>query len=160
MKKLKKILCVFTLVLFTINVNSQISIDEKIIWTEVGKVKRGGQKMAYIEYTVSKRNNDTTYFFTFKNEKYTTIVDFQHVSFVNSKTLSDLYKIMKSAFLEENKKDKDFMVSFKLGDKDVFVSNRRSFGLTLVVFHIYNGPILDSHYISLGESEVEKLFGK
>lgn len=144
---------ILILLLLPFMIKSQIEMKEKMVFTEVGKVKNGASTDGKIEYTVSDAS-DTAYIFMFRNLKYPTMSDFKTVSFYGENTLNELYKIMYAVFLEENKNNKDYDVSFKLGKTDVSVRRYKTMGILTVWFES-NGA-----YVYFSEKQLKKLFGK
>lgn len=131
---------------------SQIQVMPKTQEITIGKVKRGGQFVAEIKQEI--KDGDTLYFYMFQNAKYSTITDFQIIHFEGKKTLDDLYTLLMSVFLEENKKNKEYKVDFNLGKSYCSIKTERMMGLTAVWFYT------DKGYNSYTEKEINKLFGK
>ena len=122
---------------------------------ELKKIEIGSIKTPRAELYGTVVDGDTTYTLMYKNAAYQTLTDFQSVSFSNDEnTLGTLYDILKSVFKEENKKNKDYKVQFKLGETEVIVSNYRSMGMTAAMFFTTRGHTFFS------EKQVDKLFGK
>lgn len=116
----------------------------------VGTIKRTGTEL-FGEVI----DNDTTYVLMYRNAEYQHIIDFRSISFTNEdNTLEQFYKLLKSVFLDENVKNKEYKVEFKLGDKDVSVSNFRMMGTSQSMFVTPRG------YALFNEKEIDKLFGK
>lgn len=144
---------VFTLIIliFATTVQAQIEVkksQEKFI---VGNYKATGSELVGLidEY------KDTTYLLVFRNARYKTIFDFQMVGFKNEgNTLEVFYTLLKSVYLDENIKNKDYNVKFKLGGIDVSVSTVRISGITSAMFFTPKG------YAMFSEKEIDKIFGK
>jgi hypothetical protein len=78
----------------------------------------------------------------------------ESVSFENENgTLNSLYEILKSFFTKENRKNKEYIRMFKLGDKNVYCANAIIFG-NYIYFSV------DGGFMYLTEKQVDKLFGK
>ena len=151
---MKKLLAV-TLVLLSFLSYGQITVLNTPKLLEVGKVKSGIYTSGEIYYTVEGK--DTTYTFRYMNAQYKMITDYKSVYFQSdNNALNEFYKICKSVFSEENKKNKNYFVEFKLGNDFVFVKNSRMFGINYITI-----GVLDKGYtIQLLESQIDKLFGK
>lgn len=148
---MKRLLILFLLISSIVHSQIQVkTIPDKVT---IGKVGSGGGFIAELYYTVS--DTDTTYYLMYNNFKYTHITDIQSVSFSSvDGTLEKLYSIMKSIFLSENKKNKDYKVALKLGSDDVVISNNRLLGVTQLMFYTPKG------YFLISEKQVDKLFDK
>lgn len=129
---MKKIIFLFALIptLFF----GQIQVQQK---TEIGSFKNGAALLAEIISIPSEPDIE----YTLKFLNYNKINDNEYITIkfsgVNN-TLNDFYKILKSLFSDVNKKNKDFKVDFKLGDKSVSVSNYRLMGTTSAKFSTDN----------------------
>jgi hypothetical protein len=133
----------------------QISVINIPKSNEVGKVKSGMYTHAEITYMVDDK--DTTYTFTYLDAQYKMLTEYKSVYFQSDgKSLESFYKICKSVFNEQNKKNKDYSVSFKLGNDFMFVRNSRMFGIGYVTI----GVIDKGYTIQLLESQIDKLFAK
>lgn len=147
-----KVLLSAALTLFCLSIFGQIEIREKDNAIVIGEIKRGGSFTANIKQRIE--NTDTVYTYMFKNGKYQNIVDLQYITFTGQKTLSDLYTLLKSVYLPENKKNTDYRVGFKLGKTECSVRTERVMGITATMFWTEKG------YNSYSEKEIDKLFGK
>jgi hypothetical protein len=115
----------------------------------IGKCKNGAYTQAEITFKPTKE--DTVFRFTYLNAKYSTLNDYQTITF-NSEgnTLSSFYSVLKDMF----SKQKGSEQSFKLGDTDVIVSNKKNMGVTALLIYTPNG------YVYLTEKQVDKTFGR
>lgn len=146
---IKNIILLFFFVLVNQESFPQIhSIQKPKIYT-IGEVHKGVELLSRLECQKAGQN---IYYITISGYGY--INNYNTAQFTGDQTLADLYNILKSAFSEENKKNKDFGLYFMLGDKFCQVRNFRALGVTSVVFYI------ESTYCHLTERQVEKLFGK
>lgn len=120
----------------------------------IGKAKAGFDTVAELYYVVN--GADSTCVLLFLNEKIKkTAIDFQKVSFKNAGgTLLTLYKLFKSVFADENKGNKQYKVSFTLGNDPAFISVSRGKLVKMAEFRT------DKGYFSITENQVDKLFGK
>lgn len=141
---------------FFINLNylvAQIEQLEKKDWTVVGELKSLGVTKARMQYL--SYGNDTTYMLFMKDMKNPKVVNYFSVSFRNvNSTYSSLYDLMKTFFTDENKRNKKYEQTFRLGTTYV---------------HIQHKPLITAHgimlstkegFIYLSERDIEKLFGK
>ena len=139
------------------NTNAQISVTSvnnkaKVV---VGKIAPMGAFIADLTYKIE--GVDTIYTFCHHNQKYKTLTDINCVVFLGrDNTFESLYTLFKSVFLEENRKNKDYLVSFKLLDDGYVIRTRRDMGVTQVQFS--NESFTE--YVSFTEKQVDKLFGK
>lgn len=95
--------------------------------------------------------HDSTYTFTFNDKKYTKIDALKTTSFVGDSAFNQFYKNIKSVF--ENKKEKDYAITFNLGNKSVTVSNFKSMSIVQAMI------LIDGGYTTLTEKQTDKLFG-
>jgi len=119
----------------------------------VGKLRNGYALIAEIEYVVLDK--DTIYTLSYQDNKYQYVVSIKSLDFNNSdNAFEEFYKICKSVFTEQNRKNKDYSVFFTLGGKDIMVVNSKLFGLP------YCRILIDNTYTApLTENQVDKLFG-
>jgi hypothetical protein len=153
---MKKILMVAITLIAVINSFGQVQIIEvdKNQSVTVGKLKSGFAFIADLEYKLDDK--DTVYTLSFQDNRFTQITSIKSVSFnSDGDALNSVYSIFKSVFKDENKKNKDYNVTFNLGQKTVQVINSRMMGITYVRLLVDN-----SYSIPLLESQVDKLFGK
>lgn len=133
--------------------HSQIEIKEKPKAVTLGKVKSGSALIAELTYTVEDK--DTLFTIFYNNAEYKTLTDIQAIVFDGQdNTFGKFYDVLKSFFSDENKKNKEYAVSLKLGGKNVNLMNMRVMGTTSVMVHGEKG------YFYLTEKQVDKLFGK
>lgn len=148
-----KIIFFISLSLLWITSFSQLEVKESIPKTTIGKVSTGKGMLAELYYKAA--GQDTIYFLTFRNEEYAHIVDYQVISFsAPDSTLEKLYTLVKSVFLDENKKNKDYQVELTLGRHDIIIANFRFMGATSAMVHT------DKGHFFLKENQVDKLFNK
>ena len=153
---MKQILVVAIALIATINSYGQVQllqVDNNQTVT-VGKLKSGFAFIADLEYKIDDK--DTVYTLSFQDNRFTQITSIKSVSFnSDGDALNSVYSIFKSVFKDENKKNKDYNVTFKLGQETVMVANSRMMGITYARLFVNN-----SYSIPLLESQVDKLFGK
>lgn len=133
--------------------SSQIEVQATPKSIAIGKVKSGSTTLAELSYTVT--DGDTLYTILYNNMEYKTLTDYQYLRFnEDGGTLNKLYEVIKSVFLDENKKNKDYSVSLKLGADQVVIGNIRLMGTTSALI---SGP---KGYVYLTEKQVDKLFNR
>ena len=97
------------------------------------------------------KDKDTVYTLKFKNYNDKTL---HEISFSEKGgALNSLYKILASFFYPENKKNKDYKKTFKLGEEDITCTMELA-GNRSVVFSTNEG------YFLINEKELNKLFRK
>lgn len=132
---------------------AQIEQLEKRDWTVVGELKSLGVTKARMQFL--PHGSDTTYMLFMKDMKNPKVVNYFSVSFRNiNNTYGQLFDLMKTFFTEENRRNKKYEQTFRLGTTYV---------------HIQHKPLITSHgimlttkegFIYLSERDIEKLFGK
>jgi hypothetical protein len=151
---MKKLL-LFSLILFSFLSNAQIKVLNIPKSIELGKVNAGFYTHSEITYIVDEK--DTVYTFRYMDARYKGIVEYKSVDFKSdNNTLNEFYNICKSVFSEENRKNKNYIVNFKLGNDYFLVKNTRMLGITYVTI----GVIDKGYTIQFLESQIDKLFGK
>ena len=153
MKKI--LLCLLCVTCFCIT-NAQITMAEKAVWKPVGKLKTLGSTIASLDYSAS--GPDTTYLLFMKDftergknaEPQYFSIKFNGVD----NTFEKFFQLLKSFFLDENRKNKNYTQSFRLGDQMVYLQH-----FLLVTG---NGVKLSTKegYINLSKGDIDKLFGK
>lgn len=140
------------LLLFAATASGQITTPKEFKPVLIGKAGPLGTVLAQLEYSIE--GQDTMYILTFKDAKYERIVARKSVVFKETGGVKDqLYTVFKSVFSDENKSNKQFTVTFKLGDEEVIVKRYSGLGAALTFF-------AKSGYVHLTENQVDKLFGK
>ncbi len=154
---MRRVLFLLISLIISVSTTGQIIIEDKSSISKsvtIGNVKNGPNVLATLTYEIQE-NNDTVCKLVFKDFKYQTLEEFQSVSFLNKgNTLESFYKILKSFFSEENKKNKKYSVNIKLGNEDVNLNQYRALGIGAVILNAKSG------YVYFTENQVEKLFGK
>jgi hypothetical protein len=122
-------------------------------WQTIGQLKFGGIIKAKLEYTAS--GNDTTYFLLIKDVREQPKDNYFSITFKNiDGTFEKFYTILKSFFLEENKKNRNYSRTFKLGNKGVSIHYHLLITGRGIRFTTSDG------YTYWSEKDIEKLFGK
>lgn len=150
---MKHLLTLSFLIVFTKSFG-QISPPTKVApAVTVGKIAPLGGFVADLTYQIN--DGDTTYTLRFNDAQYKQINSIESVRFsADGGTVDELYNLFKSVFLDENKKNKDYIVQFTLGRESVTISNTKSLGVTSAMF------TRKSSFFTLTEKQVDKLFGK
>lgn len=148
---MKTILFLVTL-LFTTSTHAQLTEKETGKWEPIGKLKFGGITKASLEYQFNGR--DTTYLLFVKDFREQPKDHYFSIQFKNTDgTFSKLYAILKSFFLDENKKNKNYSRTFQLGNTTVNVSHKVLITGRGIMFYTNNG------YANWSEKDIDKLFG-
>jgi len=146
---MKKCFFILFIIAFSNISNAQIEVRTFEEVKKIGQVKTIDGIIAEITYNI--KEPDTIYTLAFKNGNY----DIVSVSFNGQdSTLFKFYKIMKSVFLPENKKNKNYTVFLKLGESEVSIARAKPFQGTSACFSATGGSLY------LLEPQVDKLFGK
>lgn len=145
-----------TIALFTLSLFGYSQISEPIKpppTKTIGKIAPLGGFVAELSYYINE--GDTIYLLNFNDASYTKINSIETVRFSEEgNTVNELYKMFKSVFIPENKKNKDYIVQFTLGKETVSIGNTKSLGVTSAMF------TRNSSFFTLTEKQVDKLFGK
>jgi hypothetical protein len=129
---------------------SQFQKVEATKYVSIGKWKNGGRLSHELSYSVDD-NNDTTYRLLYTNESYSQIIDLKAIRFSEEgSTLDSLYSTLKECFSRE----KDYQISFKLGEELVTVKVDKMMGMKYIIVLSSQG------YFTLTKNGLEKLFGK
>lgn len=134
-------------------VNAQIEMASPAEWAIVGELKTLGLTKAKMEFrTVGA---DTLYFLLMKDFRKQQETNYFSVKFKGTgNTFSQLYELLQSFFIAENRKNKDYMKTFRLGEEGVNLQHCNLIGQHGVRLTTNEG------YINLSEKDVDKLFGK
>lgn len=151
-----RILFCFVFVIIFYVADAQITMAEKADWKPIGKLKTLGSTKASLEYRLSGR--DTVYLvfmkdFTKRGEKVEP--QFFSIKFNGvDNTFEKFYELIKSFFLEENRKNKNYTQTFRLGNQMV--------NLQHYLLVTGKGVMLSTKegYINLSAGDIDKLFGK
>jgi hypothetical protein len=138
--------------MFTTATHAQLTEKETAGWNPIGKLKFGGITKASLEYQNNGR--DTTLLLFVKDFREQPKNNYFSIQFKNTDgTFSKLYAILKSFFLEENKKNKSYSRTFQLGNTTVNVSHKILITGRGIMFYTKDG------YANWSERDVDKLFG-
>ena len=124
-------------------------MTKKADWISIGKLKKIGSTKASLKYRLTC--SDTVYFlfmknFTKREEKVES--HFFGVKFSGiDDTFEKFYELLKSFFLDENRKNKNYSQTFRLGEKMV---------------NLQHYPVIKGKgiMVSTNEGYIDKLFGK
>ena len=148
---MKTILYLLTL-LVTTATHAQLTEKETGNWQPIGKLKFGGITKASLEYQNTGR--DTTYLLFVKDFREQPKDNYFSIQFKNTDgTFGKLYTILKSFFLPENKKNKNYSRTFQLGNTTVNVSHKILITGRGIMFYTKEG------YANWSEKDIDKLFG-
>lgn len=153
---MKKILFCFLYVISFHIADAQITMAQKADWKTVGKLKSLGSTLASLEYNVSGR--DTIYLLFMKD--FTKRGENAEAQFFSIKfngvdnTVEKFYQLLKSFFLDENRKNKNYTQSFRLGDQMVYLQHYLLVTGKGVKLSTKDG------YINLSKGDIDKLFGR
>jgi hypothetical protein len=156
MRKAILLLCI--LALYTASMQAQVQISNIKQPVRIGEAKNGPYSIAKLTYLVNETNsNDTTYTFSFRDSRFKDRMEYADISFKSDgNAKDDFYSIIKTVFSAENKRNKQYEVTFKLGKELVQVKNFRFTGITYAML-VFNG---EAQTIPLLKSAVNKTFGK
>ena len=134
---------------------AQLVVKKEYPRVVVGRITPGGVFGAELSYYV-REEGDTICHLSYRNEQYPKVADLQSVSFNNEgRSMEKLYQIIKSVFAAENRDNKEYHVSIKLGEDDVSINNYRQLAFT----YAWVG-VRSKGFFIIGEDRLEKLFGK
>jgi hypothetical protein len=132
---------------------AQLEMAESKQWILVGELKTLGAMKAKLEYRTS--GTDTLYLLFMKSFRKEREASYFGVNFNGrNDTYHTLYLLLKSFFLDENRKNRDYMKTFTLGTTGVNLQHCRLIGGPGVMFTTKEG------YINFSEKDIDKLFGK
>lgn len=153
---MKKIMLWLLFIVLSATTNAQIKVQKTYEYEYIGEVKNGFQKFAELKKAIdnSVQPRSEYYIFNFRNMEYQQLISFESIVFEGEKNLDDFYNIIMSVFDPKNIDNKDYRVSFELGNKKCSVSNFSMFGMKLVYISNGNG------YIYLKKKQIKKLFNK
>lgn len=133
--------------------SAQLEEKEAANWQTIGQLKFGGISKAKLQYNAN--GADTTYFLFVKDVREQPRDNYFSITFKNiDGTFEKLYTILKSFFLDENKKNRNYSRTFKLGNKGVNIQYHLLITGRGVRFTTEDG------YTYWSERDIDKLFGK
>lgn len=131
----------------------------KTSWITIGEVKWLANTKGSLKYTANK--TDTVYLLylqdatKLKDNNDRTVYKYFSLSFKETgNTLNHLYELLISFFNPENKKDKDYEKTFRLGNDLVMIRHYPALLSPSIAL------VAKDSYIVLNEKEVHKLFGR
>lgn len=149
---MKSILSLIAVFIIATTTYAQLTEKEPGNWQLIGKLKFGGITKSSLEY--KHNGTDTTYLLFIKDQREGIKDNYFGINFKNTGgTYSKLYNILKSFFLDEHKKDKDYSRTFELGTTSVNVSHKRLITSRGILFYTKDG------YTTWSENDIDKLFG-
>ena len=148
-----KIILLITAIFAITTAKAQLEERQAADWKLIGALKFGGITKAKMEYINS--GTDTTYLLFVKDFRDEPKDHYFSIKFKSTDdTFSKLYTILKSFFLPENKKNKDYSRTFNLGNTAVNVSHKRLITSRGIMFYTNDG------YANWSEKDIDKLFGQ
>lgn len=148
---IRRILLLMTLFFCVFVAGAQLDEREPADWKVIGRLKFGGLTKAKLQYT--NTGTDTLYMLFIKDVREQPKDNYFSITFRNvDDTFAKLYSILKSFFLDENKK-KNYSRTFKLGDTGVNVQHHLLVTGRGIMFTTKDG------YTYWSEKDVDKLFG-
>lgn len=151
--KMKKLFTALLLLFITIEVNAQIQMSSNAKWETIGEVKSIGRTLAKLEYRIA--GADTLYFLLMKDFTRQEETNYFSINFSGmGNTFNQLYNLLISFFTDENRQNKNYMQTFKLGETGVNLQHTSLIGRHGVRLTTKEG------YINLSERDIDKLFGK
>jgi len=137
------------------NMLSQISLPAKNNETvTVGKIAPLSSFLAELNYQIVA--GDTMYTLVFQDARYTKITSYESITFSGKdSTVEKLYDVFQSFFSDPIKEDKDYKLSFLLGNESITLSNYRAFGGNSIRVIKSNGG-----NITFSEKQIKKLFNR
>ncbi|MEP7373941.1 MAG: hypothetical protein ABI675_11165 [Chitinophagaceae bacterium] len=150
---MRKIIFAALLAITALAGNTQIEEKERADWQTIGRLKFGGITKAKMEFTAS--GTDTTYMLFIKDVRDKPENHYFSITFKNvDGTYEKFYTILKSFFLAENKKNRRYSRTFRLGDGSVNVQHHQLITSRGIMFSTNDG------YTYWSEKDIDKLFGK
>lgn len=153
MAGMKKTILLLLLTLLSFTGFTQIEMKEPADWVLIGQLKFGGITKAKLQYINS--GTDTTYMLFIKDVREEPKNNYFAVNFKGiDETYNKLYAVLKSFFLKENKKNRNYSKTFKLGDSGVNIQHHRLLTAPGIMFTTSDG------YAYFTENDINKLFDK
>jgi hypothetical protein len=150
---MKSIILVTTVFLFSFAAMAQIEISEPGAWTTIAELKTLGLTKAKMEY--KNHGRDTTYMLFMKDVRKQPEKNYFAVHFKGTDdTFNKFYDVLKSFFIAENRKNKKYMKTFKLGSDFVNIQHYRLITSPGIMFSTNEG------HTYFSEKDIDKLFGK
>lgn len=155
---MKKIITTL-LVIGAFSMSAQIEVKKEAKWVKLGEVKAAGHTVASVNWSaMDNQNQDTAYAVTIRDCTYKTIWEYKTCYFKGMSTANDFHRLLKQAFLDENKRNKDFTIAFDLSfgksTYSIRIMNTRMLGSTYAILYIGDA------YGYLSESQVSAMFGR
>ena len=132
---------------------AQIEMSEAQTWTTIGELKSLGLTKAKMEY--KNQGMDTSYMLFMKDVRKHPENNYFAVHFKGTDdTFNKLYDVLKSFFVAENRKNRKYTKTFKLGSDFVNIQHYRLITSPGIMFSTNEG------YTYFSEKDIDKLFGK
>ena len=150
---MKKIVFACILHLIAVGAMAQIEMASTAKWSTMGEVRRLGQTQAKMEYRTE--GSDTLYFLLMKDFKKQLETNYFSINFRGTgNTFTIFYNLLQSFFIDDNRKNSDYMQTFRLGETGVNLQHCTLIGQHGVRLTTKEG------YINLSKKDIDKLFGK
>lgn len=150
---MRSIILAISMFFVSFAVFAQIEIREADAWTTIAELKTLGLTKAKMEY--KNQGTDTTYMLLMKDVRKHPEKNYFAVLFKGTDdTFNKFYDVLKSFFIAENRKNKKYMKTFKLGSDFVNIQHYRLITSPGIMFSTKEG------YTYFSEKDIDKLFGK
>lgn len=141
------------MILWVLPASAQLEVYETSQWTIIGELKFALSTKAKMQYSASGK--DTTYMLLMRDAEKNRTNHYFSVSFNSyGDTYNQFYEILKSFFIPENRKNRKYMKTFKLGGTGVNVQHDWNLSGATIMLTTREG------FIVLNEREIDKLFGR
>jgi len=150
---MKRSISLVMLAMVSLTSFAQIEMRETANWILIGELKFGGISKAKLQYIHS--GGDTTYMLFIKDVREQPKNHYFGINFKGiDNTFNTLYDILKACFLKENRKNRKYEKTFKLGDSFVHLQHYRLITAPGIMFSTKEG------HAYFTEKDIDKLFGK
>jgi hypothetical protein len=150
---MKKLFIALLMFFITACAKAQIQMASNAKWETIGEVKSIGRTLAKLEYRIA--GADTLYFLLMKDFTKQEETNYFSINFNGTgNTFNLFYNLLISFFANENRQNKNYMQTFKLGETGVNLQHTSLIGRHGVRLTTKEG------YINLSEKDIDKLFGK
>lgn len=145
MKNQMKVLVILLMIFLSEKSFAQLEVKKNPEKVVIGK--SGDNELYYHIW-----EGDTNYVIMFRDQQYQQLIQIESFSFTNHMgELDGLYDAIKTVFLPENKKNKDYSLSITLNSQDIYIANFMSRGAYIRT---------KDGLLYLNEKQTDKLFGK
>jgi hypothetical protein len=132
---------------------AQIEEQQSAKWETIGELKTLGITKAKMQFVAS--GSDTTFLLLMKDMHRHEDTNYFSIKFNSTgNTFGKFYDLLKSFFIEENRKNRDYMRTVKLGSTMVNFQHNPLIGGPGVRITTNDG------YVNLTQRDIDRLFGK